>query len=123
MHFSNLLRHISRRHQARRNLSTVSPPFEKLLIANRGEIACRIALTCQRLGIQTVAVYSEADGKDARHVQLADESFLIGTGPSATQSYLLTRRNFENLRTHRRASDSSGLRILIRECRFRAGSE
>ena len=90
MHFSNLLRHISRFQQARRNVSTVSPPFEKLLIANRGEIACRIALTCQRLGIQTVAVYSEADGKDARHVQLADESFLIGTGPSATQSYLLS---------------------------------
>lgn len=89
MHFTNLLRHISRLHQQRRSASTVSPPFEKVLIANRGEIACRIARTCQRLGIQTVAVYSEADGKDARHVQLADESFLIGTGPSATQSYLL----------------------------------
>ena len=62
--------------------------FSKILIANRGEIACRVIKTANRLGIKTVAVYSEAD-RDALHVEMADEAFLIGP-PPATQSYLLT---------------------------------
>ena len=61
--------------------------FTKILIANRGEIACRVIKTARRMGIATVAVYSEADA-NARHVRLADEAVLIGP-PSARQSYLL----------------------------------
>jgi propionyl-CoA carboxylase alpha chain len=61
--------------------------FTKILIANRGEIACRVIQTARKMGIKTVAVYSEAD-KDARHVQLADEAVHIGAAPSR-ESYLL----------------------------------
>ena len=61
--------------------------FTKLLIANRGEIACRVIKTARKMGIQTVAVYSDAD-RDARHVMLADEAVNIGPAPSR-ESYLL----------------------------------
>ena len=61
--------------------------FKKILIANRGEIACRVIATAQKMGIQTVAVYSEAD-KEARHVMLADEAVLIGPAASR-ESYLV----------------------------------
>lgn len=61
--------------------------FKKILIANRGEIACRVIKTARKMGIKTVAVYSEAD-KDARHVELADEAVYIGPAPSR-ESYLV----------------------------------
>jgi len=61
--------------------------FTKILIANRGEIACRVIATAKKMGIATVAVYSEAD-KEARHVLLADEAVLIGPAPSR-ESYLV----------------------------------
>ncbi len=61
--------------------------FTKILIANRGEIACRVIATAKKMGIATVAVYSDAD-KSARHVQLADEAVCIGAAPSR-ESYLL----------------------------------
>ncbi len=60
--------------------------FKKILIANRGEIACRVIKTAKKMGIATVAVYSEAD-RDARHVELADESVFVGAAPSR-ESYL-----------------------------------
>src|SRR5574343_71449 len=61
--------------------------FKKILIANRGEIACRVIATAKKMGIATVAVYSDAD-KEARHVQLADEAVLLGPAPSR-ESYLV----------------------------------
>src|SRR5436305_2699867 len=60
--------------------------FRKILIANRGEIACRIIWACKEMGIRTVTVHSEAD-RDSLHVRFADESICIGPAPSA-QSYL-----------------------------------
>ncbi|ENW86567.1 acetyl-CoA carboxylase, biotin carboxylase subunit [Acinetobacter pseudolwoffii] len=64
--------------------------FEKILIANRGEIACRVIRTAKKLGIATVAVYSDADAQ-AQHVKLADEAIYIGESPAA-QSYLQIER-------------------------------
>ncbi len=64
--------------------------FKKILIANRGEIACRVIKTARRMGIKTVAVYSDAD-KDALHVEMADEAVHIGPPPSA-QSYLVVEK-------------------------------
>ena len=62
------------------------PPLDRLLIANRGEIACRIARTAKRMGIRTIAVYSDADAQ-ARHVSACDEAFGIG-GLTPAESYL-----------------------------------
>ncbi|HEY0105885.1 MAG TPA: acetyl/propionyl/methylcrotonyl-CoA carboxylase subunit alpha [Rhizomicrobium sp.] len=64
--------------------------FQKILIANRGEIACRVIKTAAKMGIKTVAVYSDAD-RDALHVEMADEAVHIGPSPSA-QSYLVIDR-------------------------------
>ncbi|HBS99373.1 MAG TPA: acetyl/propionyl-CoA carboxylase subunit alpha, partial [Citreicella sp.] len=64
--------------------------FEKILIANRGEIACRVIKTARRMGIKTVAVYSDAD-RNALHVEMADEAVHIGAAP-ASQSYIVIDR-------------------------------
>src|SRR5271156_4465674 len=64
--------------------------FKRILIANRGEIACRIIKTARRMGIATVAVFSEAD-RDALHVEMADEAVMIGPPPAA-QSYLVIEK-------------------------------
>ncbi len=64
--------------------------FTKILIANRGEIACRVIRTARRMGIATVAVYSDAD-RDALHVEMADEAVHIGPAP-ATESYLVAEK-------------------------------
>ena len=70
------------------NLESRRPNISKVLVAIRGEIACRIIRTCQRFDIPTVALYSVADGTQALHARMADEAFLIGDGPSPQESYL-----------------------------------
>ena len=67
--------------------------FKKILIANRGEIACRVAATARRLGVRSVAVYSDADA-DARHVRACDEAVHIGAAPPR-DSYLRWQRILE----------------------------
>src|SRR6266852_6015361 len=70
--------------------------FKRILIANRGEIACRVIKTARKMGIATVAVYSEAD-RDALHVEMADEAVAIGLPPAA-QSYLVIDKIVEACR-------------------------
>ncbi|KAJ1913843.1 hypothetical protein IWQ60_009053 [Tieghemiomyces parasiticus] len=72
------------------------PLFDKILIANRGEIACRVIKTARRLGIKTVAIYSKAD-RYAQHVQMADDAYCVGPAPSA-QSYLNVDKILEIIR-------------------------
>jgi propionyl-CoA carboxylase alpha chain len=70
--------------------------FKKILIANRGEIACRVIKTAQKMGIQTVAIYSDADAQ-ALHVQMADEAVHIGP-PPANESYIVIDKVMEAIR-------------------------
>ena len=124
----------SRHHRAHRALRFAMRPramgprrgsgamFERILIANRGEIACRVARTARRMGIRTVAVYSDADA-GAMHVAACDEARRLGP-PPPRESYLNGDAIIACREGDRRAGDSSGLRLPLRErgvCRSRCG--
>ena len=91
--------------------------FDKILIANRGEIALRIERACKELGVATVAVHSTADA-DAMHVRLADESVCIGA-PALQGQLSQHSGDRRGLRDHRRRRGASGLRLPRRECPLR----
>lgn len=95
--------------------------FKKILIANRGEIACRVMRTASRMGIATVAVYSDAD-RDALHVQMADEAVHIGPSPAA-ESYLLDERIIEACRTVGAEAVHPGYGFLSENAGFAAALE
>src|ERR1700733_4028287 len=76
----------SRSSSGKRSASSIDLMFEKILIANRGEIALRINRACKEMGIATVAIHSTADA-EAMHVRMADESVCVGP-PASAQSYL-----------------------------------
>lgn len=90
--------------------------FKKILIANRGEIACRIIRTAKRLGIQTVAVYSDAD-REARHVAMADEAVRVGGSPSS-QSYLAVDNLVDAIRKTRAEAVHPGYGFLSENASF-----
>jgi propionyl-CoA carboxylase alpha chain len=90
--------------------------FKKILIANRGEIACRVIKTARKMGIQTVAVYSEADA-DALHISLADEAVCIGP-PSSAQSYLAIDKIIEACRATGAQAVHPGYGFLSEKAEF-----
>jgi 3-methylcrotonyl-CoA carboxylase alpha subunit len=104
-----LLRHFS---------SFSDRPFDKVLVANRGEIACRVIRTCQTLGIPTVAIYSVADGPNALHAQMADEAYSIGHGPHPTESYLLQDQILEIAQTTQAQAVHPGYGFLSENAGF-----
>ena len=90
--------------------------FSKILIANRGEIACRVIRTARRMGVATVAVYSDAD-RNALHVSMADEAVHIGPAPSR-ESYLRADRIIEACKATGAEAVHPGLRFSLRKCTF-----
>ena len=92
--------------------------FNKILIANRGEIACRVIKTARRMGIATVAVYSDAD-RNALHVRIADEAIHIGAAP-ARESYLLADRILEAARATHADAIHPGYGFLSENAAFAA---
>ena len=89
--------------------------FDKILIANRGEIACRVIKTARRMGIRTVAVYSDADAR-ALHVEMADEAVHIGPAP-ASQSYIVIDKILEAVRGPAREAVHPGYGFLSENAR------
>ncbi len=87
--------------------------FKKILIANRGEIACRVIKTARKMGIATVAVYSDAD-RNALHVRMADEAVHIGPSPAA-QSYIVIDKIMAAIKRDRGRGGASGLWLSERE--------
>jgi propionyl-CoA carboxylase alpha subunit len=90
--------------------------FEKILIANRGEIACRVIKTARKMGIKTVAIYSDAD-RQALHVQMADEAIHIGPSP-ANQSYIVIEKVMEAIRQSGAQAVHPGYGFLSENARF-----
>ncbi|VDC32688.1 acetyl-CoA carboxylase biotin carboxylase subunit [Pseudogemmobacter humi] len=95
--------------------------FKKILIANRGEIACRVIKTARKMGIQTVAVYSDAD-RNALHVRMADEAVHIGP-PPANQSYIVIDRIMEAIRKTGAEAVHPGYGFLSERMDFAAALE
>ena len=95
--------------------------FDKILIANRGEIACRVIKTARRMGIKTVAVYSDAD-RNALHVQMADEAVHIGPPPAA-QSYIVIDKIMEAIRQTGAQAVHPGYGFLSENRNFAAALE
>ena len=97
------------------------PMFKKILIANRGEIACRVIKTARKMGIRTVAVYSDAD-RNALHVKMADEAVHIGP-PPANQSYIVIDKIMEAIRKTGAEAVHPGYGFLSENMNFAAALE
>ena len=95
--------------------------FKKILIANRGEIACRVIKTARKMGIQTVAIYSDAD-RNALHVKMADEAVHIGPSP-ANQSYTVLDQVMEAFKQTGPAAVQPGSGFLSENHRFAEAPE
>ena len=95
--------------------------FKKILIANRGEIACRVIRTAKAMGIETVAVYSDADAR-APHVRMADESVRLGPAPAA-ESYLKAELIIDACKATGRRGGASGLWLPVRARELREALE
>ncbi|MEH6774997.1 MAG: biotin carboxylase N-terminal domain-containing protein, partial [Cereibacter changlensis] len=95
--------------------------FKKILIANRGEIACRVIKTARKMGIATVAVYSDAD-RNALHVKMADEAIHIGPSP-ANQSYIVIDKIMEAVRQSGAEAVHPGYGFLSENMNFAAALE